>query len=339
MNGYRFDIWSLDIYEQLSVFQSMIPEASLTHRFRNSLRKDKHGDCNLKWSSGKLKLMDQGGGKEYHTVNMVQLWMNVHNVDFKEAVSGIRNAYSNLFDRKENKENLQKEEEIETIEFHPGFYTERNWSEEDDIYFGQYYLNKEDLKFENCRLLPAKEVRIYSTRLDGYLSYFHSKRNPLYVYDWGDGVIKGYRPGQRPKFVASVKHDYYIIEGDDTVFIGSGGKDIAVVHKYTGWTCIANQGENNLFTLPDKYKGKKIIVSFDGDETGLEQTVILSHKLIEQGEDITYFLCPVQDEIKDYADWVKKLGPIQFKAFLTELNERKYKYTKVHNGFIQISHR
>ena len=322
-SGYRWDIWDMSADEQLRVFQIFIPEASLTRRFKNSLRGDRNGDCSLKLYNGKLKLMDQGG-RDYHGLDMVQLWIKERNVSFREAVLEIKNQHVPVVSKT-----------VIEDEWLPGYFEERDWDDRDTEFWAQYKLDKEDLKFSNLRLLPVRRISVYSNKLKAYLSYY-DKDSLMYVYDWGDGVIKGYRPGMKPKFVASVKHDYFIIEGNDTVFIGSGGKDLAAVHKVTGWTCIANQGENQLFTLPDQYKGRKLIISFDGDETGLDYTYKVAEKLTKQGEQADFFLCPAQGLIKDYADWAKELSPIAFKELLYSKYERRNTYSAKDNCFVQI---
>lgn len=301
-------------YDELAAWQLLIPESKYPGNFRNTLRGDKKPGCYFQLYNEKLYLMDRNY-PYYHKMGVIELYAKEHGITKGEALTRI-------LDRVPSGKTRYFRSERKPILFKP-----REWETKDTEFWKQFYLDKDDVV-----VIPIQAYMIW--RRDTFDTYMPKMS---YAYTFPSEHVKIYNPGQDPKFLGNVdNNDFFFFPGDKTCFVGASGKDCMVVHKFTGWTCIAMQSEMarptpEFISLISKYD---VVISLDGDEPGVESTIRLAKELSNH-MDVSYFICPKFGRYKDYADLVMLWTPRVFINRLKDLYERRILLTKKTDNSVQ----
>jgi hypothetical protein len=183
-------------------------------------------------------------------------------------------------------------------------YRSNPWSNVFTAYWNEFGISLKTLK-ENG-VVPVKEVFL-SGDSGFYLYHEHSRKNPGFVYDLGDGYLKVYFPyAKRNKFIGNCPGSMWQGQIDytpDHLIITSSLKDKMLLEEY-GYNAAAPQSENvipDLSTVKDSFE--QIVVFFDN---GMEE-IRCGQALAEQ-LGCTYTYIQPSFEAKDPSDFYYYFG-------------------------------
>lgn len=309
---------SLDyILEQITeydIYRYYIGESFQIGRIMSSpLREDKNPSFGLFKSnkSGSLLFKDQATGISGNCVTFVK---ELFNISYRDAIIKIIGdlVKQNL---KMSVKGISIKKEYKPVETVLAI-RRKNFSENDDLYWGQFGLNRDILKTFN--VFPIHEYWI-----NGIVQpWAYKVDNPGYAYQIYN-KFKIYKPLEQKKYKWLTNCSMLDIQGyeqlDNTgnlLIITKSLKDVMVLTKL-GYNAVAPQGENHhipskvMLDLENRFK--KIIVFYDNDEAG----IIGANKISKRYNLQTIFI--PDNEPKDISDYVKKYGLDKAKELIKTL--------------------
>lgn len=190
-----------------------------------------------------------------------------------------------------------------------------------------YYKNftLEDLKYWNSFGISYPTLRIFNVRAcsksfiitmsgNNPLELNYSNSNPLYSYDFGNGIYKLYRPltpDKKYKFLSNTNSSdiqgiSQLPKNGELLVITSSLKDVMVLYEL-GISAIAPQSENTFIPadiISDlKLRFKKILIFYDSDKAGYDCAERLA-----KDTDLDCIFIPDLYNIKDISDFCKIYG-------------------------------
>lgn len=309
----EYDMYSYYIGKQFEIGKVM----------KSPLRKDIHPSFGIFKSTmtGDLLWKDQATGKSGNIISFVA---ELFNLTTKEAFSKlyddiIRKNLILITDKgKRIEDSYKKTKTIISIQ-------KKNFTETDDNYWGQYFINRDILK--KYKVYPIHTFWVN----DIISSIFYTKEQPLYAYNVFD-KYQIYSPygSRKNKFRTSCTlYDMYGLEQlpkyGNLLIITKSNKDVMVLDRL-GYNSIAPTGENtpipNIIMQNLKSRFKRIVILYDNDKAGLEG----AQKLSKQNQ-LEYVYIPVEYytkfEIKDISDFIKAFKITKSRQLIKELLNEK----------------
>jgi hypothetical protein len=237
------------------------------------------------------------------TGNCIKFVQELFNITYKKALAKVKNdmANNNLTISTKGvtvKEEYKYTETILSVR-------KKNFCKIDDEYWGQFSLNRDDLRHFN--VFPIHEYWIN----DIVQPWGYKYDNPGYAYQIYN-KYKIYKPLESKKYKWVSNCGMCDLQGyeqlpykGDLLIITKSLKDVMVLHKL-GYSAIAPQGENH--HIPEKVmvdlenRFTKIIVFYDNDEAGITG----ANKISKRYNLSTIFI--PEGEPKDISDYTKKHG-------------------------------
>lgn len=283
------------------------------HIMSSPFRQDKNPSFGIFKSSksGQLLYKDQATGDSGNCIQFVQ---KLYNISYREAVvkilSDLVTGSLHITTKGiEIKEDYHSANKIVSVK-------RKNFSDVDDKYWGQYCLNRDDLRHFN--VFPISEYWIneivqpwgYKEANPGYAYQIYNKYKLLFPYN-----------DKKYKWISNCSN--YDIQGyeqlpykGDLVIITKSLKDVMVLHKL-GYNAIAPQGENHsipkevMQDLEKRYD--RIVLFYDNDAAGIAGASKIANKYTKQSIFIP------DNSIKDISDYVKEHGLEEAKQLMIKL--------------------
>jgi len=291
----EYDIYSFYIGDQFKIGKVM----------RSPLREDIHPSFGIYKSSigGNLMWKDQATGK---TGNVIQFICEKYGETYEQSVkrifSDIENA--NIVTTEIGRgiqEQYRKTKTVLSVQ-------KKNFTEIDDIYWGQYFVTREILKKYNVYPIQTFWINDLPSTL------FYTKENPLYAYQVFD-KFQIYCPYGDRKNKFRTNTGIYDLHGleqlpnyGNLLIITKSKKDVLVLDRL-GYCAVAPSiGENA--PIPDniinnlKERFKRIVILYDNDKAGINGA-----KKLATEHSLEYVYVPIEYytmfKIKDISDYIK----------------------------------
>lgn len=259
----------LNLVSETEIFKRYLHDPDLNSKFTNPLREDNNPDCSfyIARSSGELRFKDFAYGYNWSCIDVVMI---KYNLKYQEAINKILIDFRILdIDYNEVNNNpiiITKPNEIKletTIEI-----KKRRFNQLDIDYWGQYYLEPEDLYY----VYPTQHIWLNKSRF-----YNYSDKDPAYAYGLGNNKYKCYFPLRKTyRFIQSgnyIQGLRLLPKQDDNPFliITKAYKDVLLLKKL-GYYAIAPASEYSIIEkeILEKLKVKfnHIVLFLDNDEVG-----------------------------------------------------------------------
>jgi hypothetical protein len=289
--------------------------------YKNLLRNDDKPTCYFNWYRGHYYLVDRGRGRDSN-FDCFTLVKSIYNCNFSEALCFINrdmnlNISSNSIINSNNKIKIKKNDNETDKSLHLKInykVKSRKWNQHDIDYWNQFNINISTLKLYN--VIPVSSFE--SDNNDSFKfkpKYKYKETDPCYAYVFKyDNCIrlKLYRPlnaiskWQGNINITDVFGYEQLPDECNTVYICSSLKDLMCLHEM-GFTAIAPQSETS--DIPEeiidniRLRSKKLIILFDNDYTGIEQSKKYASKY-----NCRYIVLPHDNISKDVAEYVKNHG-------------------------------
>lgn len=304
----EYDIYSYYIGNQFKVGKIM----------HSPLREDNHPSFGVYKSSirGNLMWKDQATGK---TGNVIQFVSEKFKESYEDALrritSDVENA--NIRTTKEGKEIQEVYSKTRTIIS----IQKKNFTEWDDIYWGQYFITRDILKKFNVYPILTFWVN------DAPSSLFYSKDQPLYAYQVFD-KFQIYSPLAPRKNKFRTNTSVYDMHGLEQLpkygkllIITKSKKDVMVLDRL-GYDAIAPCGEQT--PIPEaiisdlRQRFNKVMILYDNDPAGLKGALKLAteHNLEWTHLPLEYY---AKFKIKDISDLIKCFKITKTREVLKEI--------------------
>jgi len=271
-------------------------------RFVNKFRVNKSPNSEIIRIGNRVIFWDWGDSE--FRLNIVQLKMKLYNLSFNEAKDELWNEF--VSNKKTNKSPHKIFETKQEKKQKVYIWNKRAWDVNDEVYWGQYGINKED-----CMKGDLYPVAFFYQKKDtdeGSIIKYSSPDYPIYCWEINNKQ-KFYLPllsKKEKRFISTLSTEdmYYLNDFDsDTLFIGSSWKDVTVIKKATGFSVRGVQGEtsrvpNSLISILHKFK--RIIISFDSDEEGCKANLRFYEILSTLHSNVECWY--LEQNFKDYAE-------------------------------------
>ena len=261
-------------------YMSIYP--TLNQKYKSPLRDDNRAGCSFyRDSRGVLKFVDPAYKINIDCFNLVSLVHSEAN-NFNKALKRIAEDfgiyekeidYSIIANWKEAIEKAKDKFTLINVKRKDFTKDELKWWQEQGIY-------KEVLDF-------YKIASVQMVWLNGNLIYNYTKKDPAYVYHFGDYNYKVYFPlRQQYRFIQNIRSNtaqgfIQLPEGGDILVITKSLKDVACLHGF-GIPAIAPSSETTLMPesimLDISNRFTYIFTLFDRDRSGLHMTWLMRKK-------------------------------------------------------------
>lgn len=280
---------------------------------QSPLRHDKNPSFSIFKSTktGNLLFKDLSTGESGNCIKYVML---KENLTYRKTILKIYNDIikNNL---KISTKGIEIKEDYNNVDTIISVY-KKNFTKVDDEYWGQYSIDRLDLKEYN--IFPIESYLIN----DIQSSWFYTKLNPGYAYQIYN-KYKLYKPLENKKYKWITNCSAYDIQGleqlkynSDTLIITKSLKDVIILNKI-GYNAIAASSENTDIpkNIIDHLKSKysNIIIFYDNDEAGIKG----ANKIAQKYNLKTIFI--PDTNIKDISDYTKEYGLDKSKLLLNQL--------------------
>lgn len=308
----EYDIYSFYIGNQFKIGKVM----------SSPLRNDIHPSFGIYKSSIGSNLMwkDQATGK---SGNVIMFVSEKFNITYEDALRKIMSDVENnlIATTKEGKYIEESYKKIKTIIS----VQKKNFTENDDEYWEQYFITRELLKKHEVYPILTFWVNDIPSNL------FYSKEQPLYAYQVFDKfqIYSPYAKKKSNKFRNSTTiFDIHGLEQlpkyGKLLIITKSKKDVMVLDRL-GYNSIAPCGENT--PIPDviiedlKKRFTKIVIFYDNDEAGIKgaEKLAKEHSLDWIYIPLKHNLTVQMFKIKDISDFIKHHKITRTKEFLKEI--------------------
>lgn len=308
----EYDIYSYYMGSQFNIGKVM----------KSPLRKDIHPSFGIFKSSTGSDLLwkDQATGKTGNVIKFVaELFGITVEESFDKIVTDVaEKRISNSDIGMKIQESYKRTKTIISIQ-------RKNFTDVDDIFWGQFYITREMLKKHNVYPIHTFWVN------DVISNIFYTKEQPLYAYKVFD-KYQIYSPyaTRKNKFRTNCSpYDMYGLEQlpefGNLLIITKSNKDVMVLDRL-GYNAIAPTGETTPIPSPVmlniKMRFKKIVILYDNDEAGIKGA-----KKLAMQEQINYIYIPkeyyIKFGIKDISDFIKAYKVTRSKQLLKDLLNEK----------------
>lgn len=298
-----------------SVFRNNIDDLNLLNKYfgiekvpnliNSPFREDRNPSFALFYDNeGKIRFKDFSTGESGNIFNLLEKAWNMSYIDVMRTL--IRDdEVSAMISQQQTRKPRKNTDTVIEVKV-------RRWLKHDVEYWKSYGISREFLNF--AEVYPISHIFFIKNEKTDIIN----AEKYAYVYvERRDGVVykKIYQPlckNKRYKWFSKMNGGIIslwdkIPESGDTLIICSSLKDALCLWENTGYPCIALQGEgysmNQDVVDTLKQRFDKVVISFDGDDPGIENAKKLS---IETG--LKYYNTPKIGKSKDWSDLYKNQG-------------------------------
>lgn len=328
----------LDQVSEIQIFERYLGiQVKLGRAMVSPLRQEKHPSFNLYQSPSNGKIYYKDFGDERG--DCFKLVMELYQCSFVEALQVVANDFGIDTSKKDDVGRLRQQAKKIRI---PQFfvqprkelpYARREWSEPFLTLWKKGHVNLNALR--EYEVYDVLKMKVPKREGDGFFIIESKETDPIYCYDYGDGVKKFYRPyapDKKYKFISNLRRenifglkqlkDHVQKTGQKVrlIIICAGQKDCLSLYCNTGIRGLALNSEsagisNELYVELMQY-AEHILVCYDSDDTGRKHAQKIKDEI-----GIEYMsledLAPA-DIVKDIFDYFAKDFSVEQFLQLTE---------------------
>lgn len=328
----------LDSVSEIEIFEKYLGiEVKLGRAMVSPLRQEKHPSFNLYQSPSNGKIYYKDFGDERG--DCFKLVMELYQCSFTEALQMVASDFGIDTSRKDEMNKLRmtaKKIRIPQFLIQPRKelpYARREWSEPFLKLWRQGNVTLDIL--QEYDVYDVLKVKVPKRESDEYFVIESSEEDPIYCYDYGDGVKKFYRPkasSKKYKFISNLRKENifglkqlkeHVRKTGKKVrilIICAGQKDCLSLYANTGIRGLALNSEsagisNELYIELMQYT-ENILVCYDNDATGKKHAQKIKDEIGINNMDLGK-LAPA-DIVNDIFDYFAKQFSVEQFLELTE---------------------